>query len=189
MNHKSGMGKSNMKTMTTMLRKLFLICLIVSGTALPAQHIFAQELKADEPIHVEADRMVSKQKENAVIFTGNVDAKQGELTIHSDEMTVYHQNQPAATGAKQEGPQKIQKLYADGNVKIVQENLVATGNHMEFFADQRKVLLTGDTKVWQDNNLVTGEKVMLDLNTGTTVVEPDKNNGGRVKAFFYPENQ
>ncbi|MBU0968605.1 MAG: lipopolysaccharide transport periplasmic protein LptA [Proteobacteria bacterium] len=178
-----------MKTMVTMLRKLFLICLIGSITLLPALPASAQGPKADEPIHVEADRMVSKQKENAIIFTGNVDAKQGVLTIHSDEMTVYHQNQPAAAGAKQEGPQKIQKLYADGNVKIVQDNLVATGNHMEFFADTRKVLLTGDTKVWQDNNLVTGEKVMLDLNTGTTVVEPDKNNGGRVKAFFYPENQ
>lgn len=176
--------------MIAMLKKLLLICVIVSGPLLPALAAFAQEgPKADEPIHVEADLMVSKQKENAVVFTGNVDAKQGMLTIHSDEMTVYHQNQPAAAGTKQEGPQKIQKLYADGNVKIVQENLVATGNHMEFFADQRKVLLTGDTKVWQDNNLVTGEKVMLDLNTGTTVVEPDKNNGGRVKAFFYPENQ
>ncbi|MEW6520455.1 MAG: lipopolysaccharide transport periplasmic protein LptA [Thermodesulfobacteriota bacterium] len=176
--------------MITMLRKLLLIGLILAGTLLPDLPAFAQQgPKADEPIHVEADRMVSKQKESAVIFSGNVDAKQGALNIHADEMTVYHQSQPAAAGAKQDGPQKIEKLFADGNVKIVQENLVATGKHMEFFAEQRKVLLTGDTKVWQDNNLVTGEKVMLDLNTGTTVVEPDKDNGGRVKAFFYPENQ
>jgi len=172
-----------------MLKKIFLVSLFLSAISLPAPYAFAQGPKTDEPIHVEADRMVSKQKENAVIFSGNVDAKQGVLTIHSDEMTVYHQSQPAAAGATQDGPQKIKKLYADGNVKIVQENLVATGKHMEFFADERKVLLTGDTKVWQDNNLVTGEKVMLDLNTGTTVVEPNKDNGGRVKAFFYPDNQ
>lgn len=175
--------------MTAMRKKIFLLGFILPAMFLPAPVLFAQETKTDEPIHVEADRMVSKQKENAVIFSGNVDAKQGMLNIHSDEMTVYHQSQPATAGPKQDGPQKIQKLYAEGNVKIVQENLVATGNHMEFFADERKVLLTGDTKVWQDNNVVTGEKVMLDLKTGTTVVEPNKDNGGRVKAFFYPENQ
>jgi lipopolysaccharide export system protein LptA len=174
----------------TMLKPFLLTGLVLLAVvALPAQRTAAQNADSDAPIHVEADRMVSKQKDNAIVFTGNVDARQGALTIHSDEMTVYHKNQPAAENTGQEGPQKIDKLYAVGNVKIVQDELVATGNSMEYFAGDRKVLLTGDTKVWQNNNLVTGEKILLDLNAGTTVVEPDKKNGGRVKAFFNPEKQ
>jgi lipopolysaccharide export system protein LptA len=173
-----------------MLKSLLLTGLVLLAViALPALRTEAQTAASDAPIHVEADRMVSKQKDNAIVFTGNVDARQGALTIHSDEMTVYHKNQPTAANAGQEGPQKIEKLYAVGNVKIVQEELVATGNSMEYFAADRKVLLTGDTKVWQDNNLVTGEKILLDLNAGTTVVEPDSKSGGRVKAFFNPENK
>jgi lipopolysaccharide export system protein LptA len=103
-------------------------------------------------------------------------------------MTVYHKNQGTG-GAEQASPQKIEKLYAVGNVKIVQDELIATGNKMEFFADDRKMLLTGNTKVWQNNNLVTGETIMLDLKTDTTIIEPDKKSGGRVKAFFYPEKE
>lgn len=165
----------------------FLLLFLWAG--LPAQHAWAVPKQSEEPINVEADQMVSKQNENAVIFSGNVDAKQGMLHIHADQMTIYHQGESASAKKEQNGSQKIEKLYADGNVKIVQGELVATGSHMEFFAEERKVLLKGDAKVWQENNLVTGETVMLDLNTGTTVVEPNKKSGGRVKAFFYPESQ
>jgi lipopolysaccharide transport protein LptA len=70
----------------------------------------------------------------------------------------------------------------------VQGELVATGDQVEFMAEKKQVLLTGNTKVWQNNNLVTGEKVLLDLGTETTIIEPDKDSGGRVKAFFYPES-
>ncbi|MBI4793797.1 MAG: lipopolysaccharide transport periplasmic protein LptA [Deltaproteobacteria bacterium] len=173
-----------------MLKSFLLTGLVfLAAVALPTPRTEAQTTDSDAPIHIEADRMVSKQNDNAIVFTGNVDARQGALTIHSDEMTVYHKNQPATKSTGQEGPQKIEKLYAVGNVKIVQEELVATGNSMEYFAEGRKVLLTGDTKVWQDNNLVTGEKILLDLNAGTTVVEPDSKTGGRVKAFFNPATQ
>lgn len=168
--------------------KTFLYSLVFLCLLLPAVAAGQNKLDSQAPIHVEADRMVSKQKENAVTFTGEVAAKQGKLSIYSDEMTVYHET-PAGDGKEKAGSQQIKKLYADGNVKIVQEGLVATGDHMEFFAKERKVLLTGNTKVWQDNNLVTGEKVVLDLNTDTTVVEPDKKAGGRVKAFFYPDEK
>lgn len=150
--------------------------------------LYAQPSETDAPIHVEADRMVSKQKEQSVIFSGNVEAKQGELLIHADEMTVFHEKDSALAENSQNNTQKIQKLHATGNVKISQGNLVATGDKMEFYSKEKKVLITGKTKVWQGNNLVTGEKIMLDLNTETTIIEPDK-DGGRVKAFFYPEKK
>ena len=67
----------------------------------------------EEPINVEADQMVSKQNENAVVFSGNVDAKQGMLHIHADQMTVYHQSESASAKKEQNGSQKIEKLYAD----------------------------------------------------------------------------
>lgn len=160
---------------------LFCLLLLVAGPLRAAE-----QAASSAPIHVEADRMVSKQKENAVIFTGKVEAKQEGLTINADEMTVFHHDEAATDTPDKGTSQKIQKLFADGNVKITKEGLVATGDHMEFFSEERKVLLTGNTKVWQDNNLVTGDRILLDLATETTIIEPDKEGGGRVKAFFYP---
>ncbi|MFZ5758024.1 MAG: lipopolysaccharide transport periplasmic protein LptA [Thermodesulfobacteriota bacterium] len=163
-------------------------CLITAICLLSADADGAEPLISKDPIHVEADLMVSRQKDNAVVFTGDVEAKQGRLTIFADEMTVHHDSR-AGTGTAASGSPQIRKLVAEGNVKIVQDSLVATGDRMEFFSEQRKVLLTGNAKVWQDNNLVTGEKVELDLATETTVIEPDKKGGGRVKAFFYPDEE
>ena len=34
--------------------------------------------------------MISQEQENSVVFIGNVDARQGDLTIRTDEMTVYY---------------------------------------------------------------------------------------------------
>ncbi len=177
--------------MKTVRNIFFIMFLALTGMLLHAGSASAQTTSSTDPVHIEADRMVSKQKENAVIFMGNVAASQGELTIHSDEMTVSHyksKDNQAKQSSDQPGeasPQ-IEKLHAVGNVKIVTKGLVATGNDMVFFADERKVIITGNTKVWQDNNLVTGEKIELDLNTDTTIIEPDTKSGGRVKAFFYP---
>ncbi len=171
-----------------MRNALYITLLLLAGMLVQAGNSGAQDTNSGEPIHIEADRMVSKQQQNAVIFTGNVAASQGDLTIHSDEMTVFHDKSQAAPGAPEQkgGSQKIKKLHAVGNVEIIQEGLVATGNEMEFFSDKRKVIIIGNTKVWQNNNLVTGERIELDLNTDTTIIEPSKKDGGRVKAFFYP---
>ncbi len=45
---------------------------------------------ADAPIHIEANSMTSTERTNSVVFTGDVDAKQGDVRIRSDEMTVYY---------------------------------------------------------------------------------------------------
>jgi lipopolysaccharide export system protein LptA len=145
-----------------------------------------------EPIHIEADRMESDQKTEAVIFVGNVEARQGNILIQAERMTVYYQKPPAgeSTQPKTGDPSRaIEKLLATGGVKIVRENWVATGDQLEFLSGERKIVLTGDTKVWQDNNLVTGDRIVLFLDEGKSVVEKDTTREGeRVKAFFYPED-
>ncbi len=139
-----------------------------------------------EPIHIEADRMTSLKSENAVLFEGKVDARQGEMVIRSAEMTVYYfSDEEKARLTPGEG-RKMKKLLARGSVEIQSEEWTATGDTMEYFETERKVLLTGNTKVWQDNNLVTGDSVILYLDEGKSVVEKSEKKGERVKAFFYP---
>ncbi len=148
---------------------------------------------SQEPIHIEADRMESDQKTEAVLFVGNVEARQGNLLIQADRMTVYYQK-ASAGGSNQktaaEAGRAIDKLLANGSVKIVRGNWVATGDQLEFLSGDRKIILTGNTKVWQDNNLVTGDRIVLYLDEGKSVVEQNASGeGGRVKAFFYPETK
>lgn len=163
----------------------FFFFIILTTLVFPGKAVYCAEKSANTPIHVEADRMESVQKDNAVLFTGNVAAKQGELVINSDKMTVYYLNseEKKESGAQS---QKIKKLFASGNVEIQNEGWVATGDNVEYFESERKALLTGNTKVWQDNNMVTGERIWLYLDEGKSIVERSTKNGERVKAFFYP---
>ena len=144
-----------------------------------------------KPIQIEADHMLSMQKDNTVYFSGKVEAKQEDLVIHSDEMTVYYTDKNSE-GSKQNKKvtksKDVERIFAEGNVEITQLEWVATGNTAEYFAEERKVILTGSAKVWQDNNLVTGNKVVMYLDEGKSVVERSSQKGERVKAFFYPES-
>ena len=152
-----------------------------------------QGLNPTIPIQIEADRMETSQEDGTILFSGNVKANQGNLTINADEMTVlYAKTVPRPDISKETAaarPQKIEKILATGNVKIVQGDWVAAGDTMDFNADDRVVILAGNAKAWQDQNMVSGEKIILYLNEGKSVVERSTREGERVKAFIYPSSQ
>ncbi len=151
-------------------------------------------LDSSTPIKIEADRMETSQEENAVLFSGGVQANQGTLTINADEMTVlYTKPEPlpnvSAAGMAVDMARRIEKITARGNVKIVQGAWVAAGDTMDFNADDRIVILAGNAKAWQNQNMVSGEKIVLYLDEGKSVVERSTSEGERVKAFIYPSSQ
>ena len=155
---------------------------------------FSQEgMDTATPIQIEADRMETSQEDGNVFFSGNVKANQGSLIIHADEMTVLYiktDTQPdASAGTAENLTQKIKKIMAKGNIKIVQDDWVAAGETMDFNADDRIVILTGNAKAWRDQNMVSGEKIVLYLNEGKSVVESSSHEGERVKAFIYPSSK
>ncbi len=178
--------------MKNKLLAIIMMILSIITTGIPvfgAGTAGAAKKKAQPPIHIEADKMVSRQQESAVIFTGNVRAVQGELVLNADAMTVYHGKKTEKSGDNIEGRDRIEKMIATGNVKLTNNGWVATGDQVEFFSQTRKVLLTGNTRVWQGSSIITGEKIELDLDADITVIEPDTDKEGRVKAFFYPDSE
>ena len=141
-----------------------------------------------EPIHIEADRMESDQHKESVLFAGNVEATQGDLVILADQMTVHYRKTTEASASATNATKSIDTLEATGNIKIIKNDWLASGDRMEFENENRKVIITGNTKVWQGNSTVTGDKAILYLNEGKSVFEDQsQDKGGRVKAFFYPD--
>ncbi|KPK00018.1 MAG: hypothetical protein AMJ60_02985 [Desulfobacterales bacterium SG8_35] len=145
------------------------------------------------PIEIEADRMETSREGGVVLFSGNVQAYQGNLIINADEMTVLYAmagpRPDVSAGPPGDLTRKIEKITAKGNVKVVQDDWVAAGDTMDFNADARIVILAGNAKAWQDQNMVSGEKIVLYLDEGKSVVERSTGEGERVKAFIYPSSQ
>jgi lipopolysaccharide export system protein LptA len=98
----------------------------------------------DKPINIEADRMISQEEKNSVVFIGNVDASQGKVTIRTDEMTIYYQPNDPKKSKNQS--RQVKKMICVGKVKVTQEDWLGTGERMEYFADARKVILYGNAK-------------------------------------------
>ncbi len=159
---------------------------LLTGNCLQVQ---AAPLFGDQktPIHIEANKMTSLEKERAVVFSGDVKVKQGKLVINSDEMTVYHA-EPDDKSASVAGKPQIKKMHAKGHVEIIQDDFVATGDEAEYFSTTGKVIVTGHAKIIQNNNMITGHRVEMDLSEGSTVIIPDEEKKGRVKGYFYPSN-
>ncbi len=150
---------------------------------------FAEELGA-VPIHIEADRMESDPQKDVVIFSGSVQAKQGDVTIHADTMEVNYlpaEEQGAEQAENEKISQKIKNIVAQGNVEITKEDLVATGNAMTYFSTKQEIRLSGNAKAWQGQNQVSGENIILYLDEGRSVVERSSEVGQRVKAYIYTD--
>ncbi|WP_456388345.1 lipopolysaccharide transport periplasmic protein LptA [Desulfolithobacter sp.] len=165
--------------------KPLLAIVITSFILAAAPFLSAATTTAPEPIHVEADRMVSQEKDSSVVFMGNVEARQGDLVIRADEMTVFY-----TPGKDREAPgsSQVHRLVCRGNVEITRDDWLGTGRRMDYLADERKVVLIGDAKAWQGRNMVAGKTITYYLDEGRSIVEQDKTKtGGRVRAVIHPE--
>ena len=176
-----------MRMLTLITGIIYIFCWV------PPPGAWCQEGSKTIPIEIEADRMETSQENSTVFFSGNVQANQGNLVIQADKMTVQYAKSgsgPDTSVAPGAGlTQNIEQIKANGNVKIVQNDWVATGDTMDFNADDRIITLAGNAKAWQNKNMVSGEKIILYLDEGKSVVEKSSSEGERVKAFIYPAPQ
>ena len=133
---------------------------------------------ADAPIHIEANRMTSTEKTNSVVFSGDVDAKQADVRIRSDEMTVYY-TAPAADNPKNQQEKKktaqqVEKLICLGNVELTRGEWLGTAKKMVYLSKERQVILTDNAKAWQGQNMVSGDKIIYYLDEGRSEVIGNK---------------
>lgn len=125
----------------------------------------------EAPIQIAANKMTSVEKSRSVIFTGDVDAKQGDVRIRSDKMTVYY-TEKATVGQKaaEDTKQQVEKLVCVGNVEITRGEWLGTGKKMTYLQKKRQVILSGKAKAWQGQNMVSGEKIIYYMDEGRSEV-------------------
>jgi lipopolysaccharide export system protein LptA len=139
---------------------------------------------AEAPIHIEANKMTSTEKSNSVIFSGDVDAKQGDVRIRSDQMTVFYNEldsgskgkdkdkdkKKAAQPTEKKTSQQVDKLICIGNVEVTRGEWLGTGKKMVYLSKERQVILTDNAKAWQGQNMVSGDKIIYYLDEGRSEV-------------------
>lgn len=154
------------------------------GTSLAAQQDVLQR-DPDAPIEIHADNLEVQRDQQVAIFTGNVDAQQGRLTLRTDELRVsYREGGSGGDGASIGG--RISKLEAIGNVEVATETERATGARGVYNVDGRTIELVGNVRLHRERNVLTGNRLVMDLASGVSRLDGEA-GGGRVKGIFIPD--
>ena len=137
----------------------------------------------DNPAHIVSDTLEAYQQQKKVIFIGHVVAKQGELTIRGDRMTVFYLEEGNSKPNEDSLAGKIDRVVVDGNVNITQKKVVATGEHVVYFSKENKIVLTGKPRVEKGKDFIQGDKITLFLDSEKSIVEGGPS--GPVEATIY----
>lgn len=126
----------------------------------------------DKPVEITAERMRSLDGGKKIIFSGNVIATWGELTINSDILEIYN---------SKETNSQTDEIVAIGNVIITKKNKRAKGDRAVYLDKLQKIILTGTpyATAWEDKNVIEGKEMIFLLEQDRFVV----NHRVRMKLF------
>lgn len=160
-------------TKKSLIYALILLCipaLLLAETKLPAS-------RSNEPVKIKSDQLVTDNNLKIATFTGNVAARQGDLTIYSDKMVIRY--------ADAEGG--ISSAEVSGNVRIVQGDRRAQADHGLYDAKNAKIVLDGNPKVFQNSDTISGKVITYYLDQDKS--EVTSGSDSRVEAVIHPKGK
>lgn len=150
---------------------------------------FGAAFKTDpnSPYDVVSDKLDVDDNAKTAIFTGNVSAVQGVVTMRSQELTAFYTGSAGmgttgsagATGAAA----SLTHLTARKKVVVVaKDGQTATGDWAEVDVKKNLTTLGGAVVLTQGKNVVHGTKLVIDMNTGEATIktEPTATSSGAV---------
>ena len=127
---------------------------------------YSNELKVTSA-NLEVDR------ENRVsVFSGDVYAYNKDIRIWSERLIVKFDNKE----------NEIEQLNAENSVKIIKEEITATGDIGLYYPKSEILNLLGSVEVIENNNYVRCDELYLDIKNSTSIMK--SNSSKRVEAYI-----
>jgi lipopolysaccharide export system protein LptA len=143
-----------------------LLVLFFSGSlvlATPAAKGLAQKDRSNLPITIKSTQLSADNKGKTAIFTGKVVAKQGDITIFADKLTINYGDKKG----------DVEKIEADGNVRIIQENRIGLASHAVYESKVGRIILTGKPRVMQGADTTSGKTITYLIDDEQSIVTGD----------------
>jgi lipopolysaccharide export system protein LptA len=122
----------------------------------------AAEAKGPKDVDIEANQMVVLDEQKKAVFTGKVIGKRGAVTLNCDKLVVDYVETEQKDGTKKT---EVTYLDATGSVVIVTSKQTVTGEWAKMNVKTNEVTVGGNVKVVQDKTVLTGQKLFVDLDT------------------------
>ncbi len=149
-----------------------------SGAVLPGGN-------AKDPVNIDAAKLDYFDKEQKLVYTGNVVATQGESKLQAGRLVIYLTPKNAKTSAKTSpSSSQVRRMEAAGPVTILSKDQIGTGDSGVYDRSENKVYLIGNVTLTEGGNVTKGDKLTYDLATKEAIV-----TGGRVRSLFLTDSQ
>lgn len=178
-----------------------LVAMAAAAGVLVAAPAYAQIGKSGGPVDIESDSLQVVDAERKAIFTGNVDAQQGDSRLKSRRLTVYFGAKKAATAASTGSTGdalgasfgEIDKLIAEGDVLYLTPTERARGDTGVYEMRTDTITLTGGVIVTRGDNVIKGDRMVIEVSSGrTTITSNARGKTGkppRVRGVFLPSSK
>ena len=167
------------------LSKQLTLALVLATSGIAAAAFAAEPVSAlkghdaDQPVDVSADRIEVQDRADRALFSGNVHATQGELSLDAARLTVAYSSN---------GGIQIQRLDAAGGVTVTSPSERAHGNFAIYDLDRKLITMVGDVRLDRGESHVMGSRLVIDLTSGRAVIDGGApgvgQSGGRVTGHF-----
>lgn len=133
--------------------------------------------KADPnaPINIEANRLDVNDVAKTAVFSGDVRAEQGEITIQAAQLTAYYSGDAGAAklGAGDAKSPAAQLSRIEARTKVVitsTKGQKATGDWANFDPKKNVATVGGDVVLTEGKNVVRGSRLDIDTVTGQSMI-------------------
>lgn len=135
---------------------------------------------SDAPVDWSAERIEVQDQQGKAILTGNVVAKQAELTLTAARVVAAYSKRPAT---------HVDRLDASGGVTIRGPGETARGAFGIYDLNQKIITLVGAVTLTRCDATVSGARLVYDLSSGRAIMDGggvpgSANPGGRVTGSF-----
>jgi len=154
-------------------RRLLCAAALVTGLLATAH---GTETRSALPIQIKSNELLADSTRKTATFTGNVVARQGDLTIYADKLVIVYA----------ESAQEVKQAELFGKVRIVQGDRIGQAGHAIYDARQGTILLDQDPRVSQGENVISGATITYYVDDGRSVVS---GGNGRVEAEIHPRGK
>jgi lipopolysaccharide transport protein LptA len=107
--------------------------------------------KSEGLIAITGDEFEYNNEKKIVTWSGNTKVVQGETSMFSDKLVVH---------LDQTGERQFEKAVATGDVRLVYNDITATGEQGIFYNNEQKFELEEKAKVWQGKNTITAHRIV-----------------------------
>lgn len=125
------------------------------------------------PVTVNSEKLEYFDKEQKLVYSGGVTAKQGDSTLKAATVTVFLSSGAIAPSDATAGGNQIRRMEAVGGVSIVSKDQVGTGDSGTYDRQRNEVVLIGNVSLSQGGTVIKGlkdSKLVYDLNTSQAVI-------------------